>query len=330
MLLSIIIPVYNAEKFIERCVDSILKQANDLNNNLEILIINDGSKDGSLELIKKLEILHPVIKVLNQKNSGVGHTRNVGLSKSQGQYIWFIDADDFIDGSILKNIKKALIDHSPEVVLLGYKSVNFEGEILSEVRYENRSFNRDEIIENHLYTNTVWSKVINRHIINTHNLQFNNNVSTAEDFDFSFRLLYYIKKVMTLSGTNYNYVINPNSISNIRSTKHLEKLATDSATIAQGLKDFLDSNESKYEGSRALFSHWLNNYLYGLLFSLFRFKYNISFIKKILEDLKKSNNYPINKAGMSLKKKFFVSISNNKALFLMACKFNRSINIKNS
>tara|TARA_R110001583_G_scaffold105519_6_gene253451 strand:- start:1796 stop:2779 length:984 start_codon:yes stop_codon:yes gene_type:complete len=325
MLLSIIIPVYNAEKFIERCINSVIEQTNGLLDNVEIIIINDGSTDNSLKKIKKLKKSHPIIKLFEQKNSGVGYTRNFGLNKCEGNYVWFIDADDYIDGAILKTICETLINQAPDIILLGYKTVDLEGNKVSEVHYTDDVLTRDKIINSALYSNTVWSKIMSTDIIKLNKLQFDTNVRTAEDFDFSFRVLYFSKKIVTLKNVNYNYIVNPNSISNIRSTEHLNRLAKDSVIVATNLKLFLDINESKHSGSRIVFMLWLNNYLYGLLFSLFRFKYNIKFIRHIIEELKRHNNYPINIVGMTFKKRLFVTVSNRKTLFLIACRLNRLI-----
>ncbi len=322
MLLSIIIPVYNAEKFITRCVQSILDQTQGLSD-IELVIINDGSTDNSPAILKKLEQDYNIIKLYEQQNSGEGHTRNVGLEKANGKYIWFIDADDYIDGTILKHIYDTLNNQNPEAILFGYKTVDLEGVKISEVSYENDVLTRDQLINQSLYSNTVWSKVINTDLIRSNEICFDPAVKTATDFDFSFRALYFSKKVVTLSDISYNYVVNPDSISNVRTIEHLERLANDSVIVGRNIHSFLDKYETQNPGSKKVFKLWLDNYLYGLLFSLYRFDYSIPFVSPILDLLQQDKNYPVDTRNMNFKKKLFMMIANRKSLFLLASKIKR-------
>ena len=117
---SIIIPVYNAEKFIEKGIKSILEQTY---KNIEIILINDGSADNSLKIIKKYEKKFPdIIKVYNQKNMGVGKTRNKGIEVSNGDYITFIDADDYIDSDFIETLMNKISDN--DIIVSGYRQVD--------------------------------------------------------------------------------------------------------------------------------------------------------------------------------------------------------------
>ena len=108
MFISFIVPVYNTEKYLYACLDSLLDQ--DLSpDEYEIICINDGSTDNSLAVLKKYEAENKNIFVINQRNSGVCQARNAGLLKTKGEYIWFIDSDDIIEKHSLKRLK-AVID----------------------------------------------------------------------------------------------------------------------------------------------------------------------------------------------------------------------------
>ena len=91
---SIVIPVYNVEKYLEECIESAIKQSL---NDIEIICINDGSTDSSLEILKKYEKKYSNIIVISQENKGLSASRNVGIRKAKGKYIYFLDSDDFID-----------------------------------------------------------------------------------------------------------------------------------------------------------------------------------------------------------------------------------------
>ena len=325
MLLSIIIPVYNAEYFIERCVNSILDQSEKYND-IELILINDGSTDSSLKILNDSYSSNALVTIYDKDNSGQGDTRNIGWEKATGKYIWFIDADVYLEGNIIDNIYKTINSNTPDTILLGFKSVDLDGNTLFEFKYNFEELTREKLIQQSLYKNTVWSKVINAKLIEENKLKFDTTVKTAEDFHFSFRALYFSEKIISLEGAYYNYVVNPNSISNIRSKEHLEKLAIDSVIVAKNINDFLNKNHLKYNDRKKTFKPWLNVFLYGLLFSLFRFNYDIEFISEIIEKMKKNHNYPIDNSNMNFKKKIFTTMANKKLIFLNACKLSRSFN----
>ena len=109
-LVSVIVPVYNVEKYLEECLDSIINQTLE---DIEIICVNDGSTDNSLKILKKYAKKDNRIKIINQKNCGLGCARNSGLNQSQGDYIFFLDSDDYLNPNILEKLyPKALESHS--------------------------------------------------------------------------------------------------------------------------------------------------------------------------------------------------------------------------
>lgn len=325
MLLSIIIPVYNAEKFIERCISSIeFNQIGiDNDNDIEIIVINDGSIDNSGDIIKKLMIKNHLIKYFEQNNLGEGYTRNVGLKKASGKYIWFIDADDYIENSLLNEILIKLVNYNGDIdaICFGHVTVSIDRKIISRKKLSNSSLSPEKLIQNGFFTNTVWSKVIKSELIENNKIKFNPAVKTATDFDFSFRVLFNCKNIITLENNGYFYVVHPNSISNIRSKEHLERLANDSIEVGNSVKEFLLISEDK--NKVFIFKFWLNNYWYGLHLSLLRFDYSINFIKNKIKQLRNNNIYPMEVYEFNLKKRIFLFFANNEKLFLALCKLKR-------
>ena len=101
--LSIIVPVYNTEKYLSRCLDSLIRQ--DLSpNEYEIIVINDGSQDNSREIVRDYMSRHPQISFFEQANQGLFETRNVGIDRAKGKYIYFVDSDDFIAPNVMGKI----------------------------------------------------------------------------------------------------------------------------------------------------------------------------------------------------------------------------------
>lgn len=130
MKFSIIIPIYNTSKYITECVDSILKQTY---KNYEIILINDGSTDNSLEIINKLYKKLKNVKIIDKKNTGVSDSRNIGIKRAIGEWIIFVDSDDWLDANTLLKLDK-IIDKDPkiETIIFGLKKVFENGRILSD------------------------------------------------------------------------------------------------------------------------------------------------------------------------------------------------------
>lgn len=127
---TVIVPVYNEETHIERCIKSILKQTY---QNMEIILINDGSKDNSLKILKEFEKEYPSkIRVFTHKNKGLGLTRNVGLDNATGEYITFLDSDDWMDKDYIETLTKQIGDN--DIIISGFKrfNSNYEFEYLKE------------------------------------------------------------------------------------------------------------------------------------------------------------------------------------------------------
>ena len=123
---TVIVPVYNAEKFISDGIKSVLNQNYE---NIELILINDGSLDNSLEIIKFWEQKYPnIIKVYNKKNSGVGKTRNFGIKKATGKYITFLDADDYLDEDFISQMVKMIGDN--DIIIGGYNQVDLNHNIV--------------------------------------------------------------------------------------------------------------------------------------------------------------------------------------------------------
>lgn len=120
---SVIIPVYNAQEGIKQCLNSLLNQSF---TDFEIILLNDGSTDNSLEVIKKYAAVNDFIRVIDKENEGVAKTRNKGIQLANGKYIVFIDNDDFIDSDYLERFYNAIDQEQLDIVLGGYKRVNQE------------------------------------------------------------------------------------------------------------------------------------------------------------------------------------------------------------
>jgi glycosyltransferase involved in cell wall biosynthesis len=144
MKVSVIIPVYNAEKYIEECLNSVVNQTL---NDIEIICINDGSTDKSLEILRRYKKANSNIKIINQKNCGVSESRNLGVRMAKGEYIFFLDSDDYIELNLLDKCYNEAKKDDLDIVLFDFKNLyNYSLEDLNTNKFKNIS--RHNVLDN--------------------------------------------------------------------------------------------------------------------------------------------------------------------------------------
>ena len=199
---SIIIPVYQAAKYLERCVESCLGQKGINADELEIILVDDGSTDGSSELADELERSGGnIVKVIHTSNHGVSHARNLGIEKATGKYICFVDADDYVSESFVANLLAAA---GCESAIIDSTDAYLSGLSISGYQYiENSILNRNT---------HVWGKLFLLSAIRDNHITFKEGLTIGEDLLFllDIALLQGKKKTVKCTGTNgYVYVDNP-------------------------------------------------------------------------------------------------------------------------
>lgn len=210
MLVSIIIPVYNVENFLERCLDSVQAQTY---NDLEVIIINDGSTDNSPEIINRYAALNPCFKAFTIENSGLGGARNYGIEKANGEYIVFLDSDDYIAPNCIERLAEAAIKESSDIVVCNCYDVREDGSVIDE--YKNNAenittsvFEKPEIFFNRLM---AWGKLFKKSVFG--DLRF---VARAwyEDMRLIPKLYLNAEKITYISDALFYYVQRKGSIMN--------------------------------------------------------------------------------------------------------------------
>ncbi len=206
---SIIVPVYNVEKYLEKCLDSLVNQTF---KDIEIIIVNDGSTDNCRKIIDKYYSKYTnIIKVINQENKGLGAARNTGLKSVTSDYIIFVDSDDYIEPNMVYEMYNKILQEQADFVIYGFNVVNEHYNLISKTfpnKYEAYDFNTQMIFGNLCACN----KIIKRSLLDE-DLNFRNNV-WYEDIDFSFKLFLKSKKMCILPKNLYNYLLRQGSIMN--------------------------------------------------------------------------------------------------------------------
>lgn len=236
MKVSIIIPVYNTEKFIKRCMGSCVRQ--DLSaNDYEIIVINDGSTDNSLSLIEEFSNDYPNIVIRSQKNSGLSEARNSGLNIAQGDFIVFLDSDDWIADNCIKTI----VDHFEKdgLDLLKIAAANVFGDRVVR-RYNidnNKIFSGIDLLERGIDFCAPFT-VYRKSFLDKYNLRFKPGVF-HEDNDFTPRAYFYANKVGCINNLVYYVYQSPNSITRSINPQKAYDAIDVSESLSRFSKDFV-------------------------------------------------------------------------------------------
>lgn len=221
-LISVLVPVYNAEKTLERCVKSIINQTY---NNLEIVLVDDGSIDGSDILCDKFERLDSRVKVIHKENGGLVSARKAGLYVATGEYITFVDSDDFIDADMYEQMVRVMEQYDVDFVHTGYKSCSNNEILLCDFFDEgfyNISNNREQFIIENVFTvidkpqkisYSIWSKIFKREFIIPIYEELPDVQSYGEDVFVLCASLLRAKSFYLLKKCFYNYMVFENSMS---------------------------------------------------------------------------------------------------------------------
>ena len=208
-LVSIIVPVYNAEKTIDRCVNSILNQEY---RDFELLLLDDGSTDTSGEICDAYAKKDPRVRVLHKANSGVSDTRNRGIARAKGKYLQFADSDDWFTPEATKFLVQAITDHNCDMVIADFyrvigERVSQKGNIEEEGVMEQTDFAIKMMQKPaDFYYGVLWNKLYKRSIIEKHHLRMDSSVSWCEDFMFNLEYVRHARTIYALKIPVYYYV----------------------------------------------------------------------------------------------------------------------------
>lgn len=233
MLFSIIIPVYNCEKYIAECLESCFQQGI-AESEYEIICVDDGSTDQSAEVVSAFCGEHRNLKLIRQKNGGVSAARNTGLDHAAGEYVWFIDADDFIQSNILRIVADILSTHKYDKIML--RAYSFK-ETLSAEEMEQKS-NRN-MPSWHEY-GTICVQILKLEIIAGHSIRFCTDMAYAEDLTFSYLFSAFCKDSFLLPEVAYFYRQHAGSASDITEAGKREKWISSHVSGAIVLQSMLD------------------------------------------------------------------------------------------
>ncbi|MCR5230964.1 MAG: glycosyltransferase [Solobacterium sp.] len=245
---TIIVPVYNAEAAVGKCIESILGQEFE---DFELLLMDDGSRDGSPAILDFYAQKDSRVKVVHKSNSGVSDTRNMGLDMAQGEYIQFLDADDWMTPDSTKMLVRTADDNNADLVVADFyrvvgKNVSRKGSILTD-----RPLNRQEYAEwlkespADYYYGVIWNKLFRRSIIEEHHLRFDRKMTFCEDFIFNLEYVLHCSVIMPLQVPVYYYVKTDGSL--VSQNMNIQKIVKMKTSVYQYydrfFRDILDEDD---------------------------------------------------------------------------------------
>ncbi|TGV01588.1 glycosyltransferase [Flavivirga rizhaonensis] len=299
MKLSIVVPFYNAELHIERCLYSLVSQNID-HGDYEIILIDDGSLDNSIKIAEKFKNNHKNVLIHSQRNKGLGATRNKGIELAKGKYIYFIDADDYLASNTLGTILK----HAEELdlELLGFNTIATEKTDLFTSKTKEKTHSADILkgvdflVKNKYHRLEAWWYIIKREYLLETDYKFEEG-KFMEDAIFTFNIFLKAKRTMFLQIDAHRYVKTNDSIMNNNKQEHLLKVIEDYISLVFRF----DTLANRIEADHVLNAQEIVKSIkykstvsiYFMFFKIIKSKMSIKDINKILNRLKKINMYPL-------------------------------------
>lgn len=211
-LISIIVPVYNVEKYLDRCIKCLISQSY---RNIEIILVNDGSTDNSKKICKKYKKIDHRIKLINKENGGLSEARNYGIKESKGNYLFFIDSDDCMHTDTISFLYKQLKNNDADIATILYRKIYEDDNVTDEIISAPTSFVYDntEALEKLLYqencTTSAWGKLYKKDLFR--NVEYPVG-KVHEDFPVTYKLFYKSTKVVISDAKMYYYLLRKTSI----------------------------------------------------------------------------------------------------------------------
>lgn len=282
-LISVVIPMYNSEKSIDRCIKSIINQSY---KNIEIIVIDDGSTDNSKKICEKLAMKDSRIKVLTQTNSGVATARNNGMKEAKGKYLCFIDSDDWIESKMIEICYNKLIKEKVDVIRCNMFTEN--GKDLQDVDITSisKKYNENEIksnlidkILNGKLSAYVWLLLIKKNN-EIKNLRFSKDIIILEDTLFYIEMLLKVKSIYVLNKRLYHYCMNEEglTLSYTNAENKIKGIIKYKKRVKKILIEEEIYNDEREKEINTVLTNFIMHYIYGLYLQK-------KDLKKIIKDM---------------------------------------------
>lgn len=267
---SIIIPIYNCEEFVANCIEHIQIQSY---NQLEIILIDDGSTDKSGDICDKYAEKDKRIKVIHIDNGGVSNARNIGIEHANGTYIQFVDGDDFIKENMTESLVKAMESNESDMVVCGYERVTKYITRKEKFRNKPSVYTKNTYLLSVMsdprgyYYGVLWNKLFRRDIIMNKSISFNKLLNLGEDFAFCMTYLKHINRIYVLNKRLYMYnCLNEGSLSRYKK-ENLERCQQELSArdiLFEAYKSCFIESRLLVKYKKEVYDYWKTYYLYNM------------------------------------------------------------------
>ena len=281
-LITIVVPIYNVEKYLKQCLESLISQTY---KNIEIILINDGSTDGSKKICEEFAKKDTRIIVINQKNSGLSAARNTGINNANGKYITFVDADDYVSNYYIEKLYNAIKKQKSQIAQCDIQKVDSNGKFIKKMGYEQETIKtyKDMIIDMMNDMHWIENVVVGNKIYEIglfKNIKFPLNKIHEDEF-VTYKLYYLTKKISIVNESLYYYRQTNNSIMEKKyKIKNLDGLEA----IKERMNFFYEENEKELHGITIKF------YIEQIRVNYIKLKKYVSNSKNICMEIKKEYN----------------------------------------
>lgn len=319
--LSVLVPVYNVESYLERCVRSIENQ-DIAKDDYEVLLINDGSTDNSLSLANKLAKEYSNVVVYSKPNEGLSQTRNFGLDHARGKYIMHVDSDDFLIENTIGKILKVADENQLELCFFDAKTTWG----YTQKRQPFRTFQvytGEYVLLHGMQVGSVWKNIYSHEFLKKTGIRFYGNIA-HQDVEYNYRLYPYVNKMMFTDICVYVYNKDNESITRTNDIHKKEKKVKDDLVVVSNISNFA-YNANISQELKSLLIKKMNSSMVSILYSFLdrNSVYSFSFCKEILQKAQTLSLYPIegdtnSKKTTRLKK--WINVKPLYLILLVVCK----------
>lgn len=289
--LSIIVPVYKVEKFVGQCLGSILNEKN-VNLPIELIVVNDGTPDNSMEIVNKFRNYHQ-LRIINQENQGLSMARNAGLALSRGEYVWFIDSDDWLfDGAIERVIDIISKENAPDLIAFGliWNYEDTQKDWIDLFIKDDIVINGRNYINNNYPTGAIQRFIVRHSLLNKYYIQFYPGIY-HEDGIFGIQIVYLSDSINILSSSIYHY--RQREEGSIMHSLTI-KSAYDMITVHQQLVVFCNNVVSEAD------KKWFRIRILNDLNTAIAFTYHLRKTQEFQDFIKKSKKYRQNECDICM------------------------------
>ena len=234
-LISVVLPIYKVEKYLEKCVESVIKQTY---KNIEIILVDDGSPDNCPNLCDEYMKKDNRIKVIHKQNGGLSDARNAGINIAKGKYITFIDSDDYVDYDYVEFLYKAIKEANAQMSIASHRVIYDSGKIIEKATNENSVLEPEKVLERILYDEGIdlssWGKLYLTSLFN--NVKFPKG-RLFEDSATTYLLVEQCDKIAIVSESKYNYIIRGESITTANFSPKKMDLITSTTEMTNYIKN---------------------------------------------------------------------------------------------